>query len=487
MTNARPLARSAALAQRAARVIPGGVSSSLRAMDPPRIFVRAQGQHVWDADGNQYVDYNNAFGPVILGHAHPAVEQRVHETLQQIDILGIGATELEITLAERLQGHVPSLERVLFCNSGSEATYHAIRVSRASTGRTVLVKFQGGYHGWHDSVAANVITPPERLGSLDPISKGMLPDAMANLIVLRFNDLAQLEETMARRGDEIAAVIIEPVMHTIGCVVPTQPFMDALRRTTAEHGTILIFDEVVTGFRHDLGGYQAICGIRPDLTTFAKAMANGYPIAALGGRADIMDHFNTRAGGDVMFGGTYNGHAVGVSAALATLDILEADNRAVHRRIYALGDAMRRGLEEITAKLGLTATPTNFGSVWVCYFTDRIVRNYDDALTSDADLYVGLHRGLIDRGFLTVPINLKRNHITAAHTDDDIARTLQAAEDTLTELAARRVRPARSVRPGRAPATSTGPAPATPAGNTPSPIHAEPHAEPQPVTASLRR
>jgi len=268
----------------------------------------------------------------------------------------------------------------------------------------------------------------------------MLPDAMENLIVLRFNDVAQLEETMARRGDEIAAVILEPVIHTIGCVVPSQPFVDALRRTTAEHGSMLIFDEVVTGFRHDLGGYQAICGITPDLTTFAKAMANGYPIAALGGRADVMDRFNTRVGGDVMFGGTYNGHAVGTSAALATLAILEADDRAVHRHVFALGEQMRLGLAQITDRLGITATPTSFGSVWVCYFTDRVVRNFDDALTNDAALYIGLHQGLIDRGFLTVPLNLKRNHITAAHTEDDIARTLQAAEDTLTVLATNRVR-----------------------------------------------
>jgi glutamate-1-semialdehyde 2,1-aminomutase len=410
-------------------------------MHPPRVFVRAKGSRVWDADGNEYVDYNNAFGPVILGHADERVEARVHETLQQIDIIGIGAMELEVQLAERIRGLVPSIEKVLFANSGSEATYHAIRVSRAFTQRQVIVKFQGCYHGWHDYIAANVISKPENLGHMDPTSAGMLPDAMENLIVLRFNDVAQLEETMARRGDEIAAVILEPVIHTIGCVVPSQDFVDALRRTTAEHGTMLIFDEVVTGFRHHLGGYQAICGIRPDLTTFAKAMANGYPIAALGGRADVMDRFNTRPGGDVMFGGTYNGHAVGTSAALATLDALEAGDRAIHRRVFALGEQMRRGLEEITARLGITARPTNFGSVWVCYFTDRIVRNFDDALTSDASLYVGLHQGLIDRGFLTVPLNLKRNHITGAHTEEDIARTLQAAEDTLTALAAHRVRP----------------------------------------------
>ena len=418
--------------------MPGGVSSSLRALDPPRIFVRAKGSHVWDADGNDYVDYNNGFGPIILGHAHPGVEAKVHETLQQIDVLGLGATELEIQLAEKLKEHVPSIEKVLFANSGSEATYHAIRVSRAFTDRRVIVKFQGCYHGWHDYIAANVISRPERVGSLDPISAGMLPDAMENLIVLRYNDVEQLEETMARRGHEIAAVILEPIVHTIGCVVPSQDFVDVLRRTTAEHGSILIFDEVVTGFRHHLGGYQAICGIRPDLTTFAKAMANGYPVAAVGGRADVMDRFNTRVGGDVMFGGTYNGNAMAMSAALATIAVLEADDRAVHRRIYALGEQMRLGLEGIVDRLGITARPTSFGSVWVLYFTDRPVRNFDDALASDARLYVDFHRGLLDRGFLVVPINLKRNHFTAAHTDEDLARTLQAAEDVLRELSVRR-------------------------------------------------
>ena len=435
------LDRSAELAARASRSMPGGVSSSLRAMDPPRIFTRAQGSHVWDADGNDYIDYNNGFGPIILGHAHPAIEAAVHETLQHIDVLGLGATELEIRLAEKLKEHVPSIEKVLFANSGSEATYHAIRVSRAFTKRNVIVKFQGGYHGWHDYIAANVISPAGRVGgtaATDPISSGMLPDALENLLVLRFNDVEQLEETMRRRGHEIAAVIIEPVVHTIGCVVPSQAFMDALRRTTREQGTILIFDEVVTGFRHHLGGYQAIAGIRPDLTTFAKAMANGYPVAALGGRADIMDRFNTRVGGDVMYGGTYNGNAMAMSGALATIAALEADDRAVHRRIYSLGEQMRIGLEGIVDKLGITARPTSFGSVWVLYFTDRPVRSYDDALTNDAKLYVDFHRGLLDRGFLVVPINLKRNHFTAAHTDEDLARTLQAAEDVLRDMSVRR-------------------------------------------------
>ncbi len=434
------LTRSAELSARAQQSIPGGVSSSLRLLDPPRVFVRASGSRVWDADGNEYTDYNNAFGPIILGHANPAVEARVHATLQQIDMIGIGATELEIELAEKVRSHVPSIEKILFTNSGSEATYHAIRLARAATGRRVIVKFQGCYHGWHDYTAANVISRPDRLGGIDPTSAGMLPDAMENLVVLRFNDVEQLEETMTRRGHEIAAVILEPVMHTIGCVVPSESFVEALRRTTAQAGSVLIFDEVVTGFRHHLGGYQAICGIRPDLTTFAKAMANGYPIGAVGGRADLMDHFNTRPGGDVFFGGTYNAHPLAMSAGLATIEALEADDRAIHRRTWALGEQMRQGLEAIVDRLGITARPTSFGSVWVLYFTDRVVRNYDDALTNDAELYVGFHRGLLERGFLVVPINLKRNHITAAHTAEDIARTLQASEDTLVELSHSRQR-----------------------------------------------
>jgi glutamate-1-semialdehyde 2,1-aminomutase len=436
MTRTMPsTTRSAEIARRAEQIIPGGVSSSLRALDPPRVFVRAKGSRVWDADGNEYVDYHNAFGPIILGHADPGVEAAVHRTLEGIDLMGLGSTELEVRLAEKIRSHVPSIEKVLFCNSGSEATYHAIRVSRAATGRRLIVKFQGCYHGWHDSIAANVISAPERVGTIDPISTGMLPGAMDNLIVLRFNDVEQLEETMAGRGDEIAAVILEPIIHTIGCVVPSQSFMDALRRTTAEHGTVLIFDEVVTGFRHDLGGYQAICGIRPDLTTFAKAMANGYPVAAVGGRADLMDRFNSRPGGDVMYGGTFNGHPLAMSAALATIEALEAGDRAIHRRIFALGERMRLGLEAIVDRLGISARPTSFGSVFVLYFTDLQVRNFDDALTSNEDLYVGFHKGMLERGFLMLPLNLKRNHITAAHTDEDISRTLQAAEDTLMGLA----------------------------------------------------
>lgn len=429
--------RSAALAARAQELIPGGVSSSLRFLDPPLVFTRARGSHIWDADGREYVDFHAGFGPIILGHADDRVRERAMETAAEIDVIGAGSSELEIQLAEKIREHVPSAERVLFSNSGSEATYHAIRVSRAATGRPLVVKFQGCYHGWHDYIAANVISRADRVGTIDPISSGILPQALDWLVILPFNDVEALETLMRERGHEIAAVILEPVIHTIGCVVPTTEFMTALRRTTLETGSVLIFDEVVTGFRHDLGGYQAICGIMPDLTTFAKAIANGYPLAVLCGRADLMDRFNTRPDGTVMFGGTYNGHPMSLAAALATIEILEADDRAIHRRLFRLGATIQAGLEGIVDRIGLIATPASFGSVFVCYFTEGRVLSFDDALTSDAELYVAFHRGMTERGFLMLPLNLKRNHLMAAHSDEDVARMLQAAEDVLGRLAGR--------------------------------------------------
>jgi glutamate-1-semialdehyde 2,1-aminomutase len=438
----RPLERSLQITSDAARLLPGGVSSSLRALEPPRVFVKAKGSRLWDADGNEYVDYHCAFGPIILGHADDRVRARAMAAIDDIDIVGAGSTLLEIELARRIQEHVPSAERILFSNSGSEATFQAIRVSRRATGRKLLVKFQGCYHGWHDYVAANVISRADRMGTIDPISTGVLPQALEWLAVLPFNDVDALESFMARQGDEVAAVILEPVIHTIGCVPASAEFVAALRRTTSDHGAVLLFDEVVTGFRHDLGGYQGIMGDRPDLTTFAKAMANGYPIAVVCGRADLMERFNTSAGGDVLFGGTYNGGPLSVAAALATIEALEADDRAIHRRLFALGERMRAGLQEICDRLGITARAANFGSVFVLYFTDREVRSFDDALTSDAELYVSFHREMCERGFLMPPMNLKRNHLTAAHTAEDVDRTLEAAEGALGSLAARRQRPA---------------------------------------------
>lgn len=418
----------------ASEVIPGGVNTSLRRIVPPLVFTRAQGAIITDAEGREYIDYHAAFGPMLLGHNFEAVNQRVRDAMQRLDLVGVGVTDLEIALARKICAHIPSAEKVLFCNSGSEATYQAIRLARAITGRKKIIKFQGCYHGWHDAVALNVISPAEKLGGRDPLSAGSLAEVVEATLVCRFNDLDDVERTIRENPGEIAALILEPIPHNIGCVLPKPGFLEGLRELTRQHGILLIFDEVVTGFRHDLGGYQKICGMIPDLTTLGKAMANGYPIAALCGRRDLMDHFNTHPEGNVFFAGTYNGHPIGCAAALATIEILET--QPVHEHIFRLGERMRSGLREIVERLGVRATVAGFGSVFVLYFLEGPIASYDDLLRNDSRLFVAYRRKLIERGIFELPLNLKRNHISFSHTEAQIEQSLQVAEDVLRELIA---------------------------------------------------
>lgn len=419
------LSRSEALSVQARRVIPGGVNSALRSIIPSLVFVRATRSKIYDADDKEYIDHHLAFGPIILGHCHPEVNRRVSQTLETIDLIGAGATQLEIDLAARIVQHIPSAESVLFCNTGTEATYHALRLARAVTGRRRVIKFQGCYHGWHDYVLMNFITPPDRMGRLDPGSTGMLQEAIESTTVLRFNDTDELERTIGRHGADIAAVIIEPIAHNVGTIMPAPGFLPMLRALTRDRGIVLIFDEVITGFRHNLGGYQAICGVMPDLTTVGKAMANGYPLAALVGRRDFMSRFTT-AGGDVAYAGTYNAHPLGVSAAMATLDALQREG--VYAQLFAEGDRLRMGLADIVRRLGIRASVSGFGSVWTVYFMDGPIVSYDDLLRNDTTADLAFRRELIARGIFCLPSPLKRNHLCAAHTPADIDKTLEAAE-----------------------------------------------------------
>ena len=328
--------------------MPGGINSCLRHIEPQIIPVKAVGAYFDDIDGKRYIDYHGAFGPPILGHADPTVADRVTELLADYDIMGVGVSILEIQLARKLVEHVPSIEKVLLCNSGSEATYHALRLCRAVTGRKKVLKFQGCYHGFHDSIALNVISPASKIGCIDPLSTGSLSEVLQNTIVCGFNDLDQVEDAAKKHSGEIAAIILEPIQHNIGCVLPQGNFLRGLRELTLRHDIILIFDEIITGFRHGLGGYQKLCEVTPDLTTLGKAMANGYPIAALGGRTELMDRFNTRDGGDVFFAGTYNGHPIACAAALSTIESLE--DPASYQHLFKLGDEMRHGLHEIMVR-----------------------------------------------------------------------------------------------------------------------------------------
>ena len=275
---------NASLFERATAVTPGGVNSGTRGLKDPIVWERAEGAYMFDADGKRYLDYHAAFGPIILGHNHPAVNEAVARAMTQVDLTGVGTTELEIRLAEKVVQHVPSAEMALIFGSGTEATYLAQRLARAVTGRMKLVKFQGCFHGWHDYLLMNIISAPEKIGQKDPASAGMLPEAIDNTIVLPFNDSEALESAIKAQGDDIAAIILEPIPHNIGCVLPRPEFVQTLRSLCDKHGIVLIFDEVITGFRHGLGGYQETLGILPDLTTMAKAIANGYPCAVLAGR-----------------------------------------------------------------------------------------------------------------------------------------------------------------------------------------------------------
>ena len=398
------------LAARAAAVIPGGVNSGQRQVAglEDLVIASTSGSTFTDGHGRVFTDYHSAFGPPLLGHNDPDVDGAVAAAGRTVDLMGVGVTQVEVELAERLVAAVPSVEKVLL----------------TATGRRHVLKFQGCYHGWHDSVAMNVISPAERVGSKDPLSQGILPEVLDATIVCPFNDAAAVERALSEH--DVAAIILEPIPHNIGCVLPRPGFLERLRQLATKHGTVLVFDEVITGFRHSLGGYQAIAGVTPDLTTLGKAMANGWPVSALGGRADLMDLFSTTPGRPAFFAGTFNGHPATAAAALATVDKLQRE--PVHEHVFALGERARVGLRTLYERLGVPAVVAGFGSVFVTYFLEGPVESYDDLLRNDVDLFVGYRRELMQEGIFELPLNLKRSHFSYAHTDDDVDRLLEATE-----------------------------------------------------------
>jgi glutamate-1-semialdehyde 2,1-aminomutase len=420
------------LAARAAAVIPGGVNSGQRRVPglEELVIAATSGSTFTDGDGTTYTDYHAAFGPPLLGHNDTDVDSAVASAARTVGLMGIGVTRIEVELAERIVELVPSVEQVLLTETGSAATFHAIRVARAATGRRHIVKFQGCYHGWHDSVAMNVISLPENVGRRDPISQGGIPEVTEATIVCRFNDAEDVERAL--REQDVAAIILEPIPHNIGAVLPRPGFLERLRELCDEHGTVLIFDEVITGFRHALGGYQSICGVMPDLTTMGKAMGNGWPISALGGKRELMELFSTTPGRPAFFAGTFNGHPPTAAAALATIDKLEREH--VHDHVFALGERTRAGLREVYARAGVPVVVSGYGSVFVTYFLEGEVRSYDDLLANDVDLFVGVRRELMRHGIFELPLNLKRSHFSFAHTDEDVDRLLEATEASIATV-----------------------------------------------------
>jgi len=417
------------LARRAAAVIPGGVNSGQRRVPglEDLVVTATSGATFTDASGTVYTDYHSAFGPPLLGHNDPDVDAAVTRVAGAVDNMGVGVTRVEVELAEQLVDCVPSIEQVLLTATGSEATFHALRLARVATGRRHIVKFQGCYHGWHDAVAMNVISPAERIGHKDPLSQGILPEVVDATIVLPFNDPAAVEEALSEH--DVAAIVLEPIPHNIGAVLPAPGFLERLRELATRHGAVLVFDEVITGFRHGLGGYQSVAGVTPDLTTLGKAMANGWPISALGGKAELMQLFSTTPGRPAFFADTFNGHPGMAAAALATIEKLRRE--PVHEHVFRLGERARTGLREVYDRLGVPVVVSGFGSVFVTYFLEGPVERYEDLLANDVDLFIGYRRELMKHGIFELPLNLKRSHVSYAHTDADVDRLLEATETSV--------------------------------------------------------
>ncbi|HEY3883052.1 MAG TPA: aspartate aminotransferase family protein [Trebonia sp.] len=426
---------TADLIEEARTFIPGGVNSAGRAMGRPYGFRAAAGAYLTDLDGRRFVDYHAAFGAILLGHCDPRVNAAVAETFGAIDLTGFGISELEVECARMVAALYPSIEMSVTTMSGTEATFQAVRLARGITGRKYIVKFQGCFHGWHDAVARNVASPAARIYQLDPMSSGILDDALNSTLIAEFNDLGSVEELFERYPEQIAGVILEPVPHNVGTLLPEPGFLQGLRDITTANGSLLIFDEVITGFRHAPGGYQQIAGVSPDLTSFGKAMGNGFAVAGLGGSAAVMSHFSS-AGGDVLLAGTFNGNPASMAAAIKTMALISDPEVGFHQHVYALGDRMRAGLREITARHSIPSVVTGQGSVFVVYFLDGEIHGYKDLLRNNDAAYEAFHRRMTDEGFLMYPMTLKRNHISGAHSAEDIDRTLEAADKVLGAMAA---------------------------------------------------
>ncbi|MFI9741598.1 aspartate aminotransferase family protein [Streptomyces sp. NPDC052494] len=416
---------SAGLLQRALKVMPGAANSWTRWTDVPVSIARTEGARVWDVDGREYLDMHGAFNAIVLGHCFPQLTRAVAEQAGRLTLVGIGRTPQEVELAERLVKHIPSAEQALLAPSGSDATYSAIRLARAATGRACVVRFDGCFHGPHDYVLRSAADDDPADGvSAD----GVLNAAAHTVITCPYNDLEAVTDTFARRGEEIAAVIVEPLAFNAS-LAPEPGFLEGLRQLADEHGALLIFDEVISGFRVGLGGAQALYGVMPDLTTLGKALGNGFAVAALVGPERHMRRFATTPGGQVPYSGTHNGNGVAVAAANATIGVMERE--PVHEHLARLGERMRDGLRSIAAECDVPAVVTGHGSIFNILFTDTTPRTFADVLRADERLSVAYRSELLARGVLVMPLPNMRAQLTYSHTDDDIDRALDLSRDAL--------------------------------------------------------
>jgi glutamate-1-semialdehyde 2,1-aminomutase len=423
--------RSKEAFERARQVLVGGVNSPVRAFGSvggtPVIVDRAAGAHLWDVDGNSYIDYVCSWGALILGHADPRIAAAVADQACRGTSYGM-TTELEVELATMLRGAIPSLQRVRLVSSGTEATMSAIRLARAATGRDLIVKFEGCYHGHADSFLSKA---GSGLATLGIAASPGVPQAVAALTLdAPYNDLAAVERIFAAHGDAIAAVIVEPVAANMGVVLPALGFLEGLREITRRHGALLIFDEVITGFRLCYGGAQQRFGIEPDLTTLGKIIGGGLPVAAYGGRQDLMERVAPL--GPVYQAGTLSGNPLAMRAGIETLKRLSASG--FYESLDRKGAQLAAGITQALAESGVAGQVARVGSLLTLFFTGDPVRNYDDARRSDTKKFAAFFRSMLDRGVLLAPSQFEAAFVSAAHTDDDIALTGSACRKTLVEM-----------------------------------------------------
>jgi glutamate-1-semialdehyde 2,1-aminomutase len=429
---ARSTARSEALMARARELFPGGVSSPVRAFrgvgGEPFVVERGEGARIWDVDGNEYLDYVLSWGPLVLGHAAPVVLDALRAVMERGTSFGI-PTGLEVELAELVRDRMPHVEMLRFVSSGTEATMSALRVARAATGRDLLLKFDGCYHGHGDSFLVRAGSGVATLGL--PNSPGV-PDALAALtLTTSFNDVAGVEAALRAHTGRVAAIFVEPVIGNAGFIPPDPAFLPALRRLADEHGALLVFDEVMTGFRIAIGGATERFGVTPDLVTLGKVIGGGVPVAAYGGRRDLMEQ--VAPSGPVYQAGTLSGNPLAMSAGIATLRALTPE---VHESIAARTRALVEGMRGIAARRGVPFTADSAGSMFGFFFREEPVRSFTDAKTADVELFRRFFHAALARGVYLAPSAFEAGFTSAAHGDAEIALTLERLDSALAEARA---------------------------------------------------
>ncbi len=418
------------LQRRAETLLPGGVDSPVRAFravggEPPFV-VRAEGAYLWDADGNRYLDYFGSWGPMILGHAAPQVVKAVQEAAARGVSFG-ASTPTEADLAEMVRQAFPSIEMLRFVSSGTEATMSAIRLARAFTGRKYFIKFEGCYHGHSDALLVKAGSGIATLGI--PGSAGVPEENIQHTLALPFNDIAAVEEAFTRYNAKIACIIVEPVVGNAGCIPPKPGYLQALRAITAREGTVLIFDEVMTGFRLALGGAQELFGIQPDMTCLGKILGGGLPCGAFGGRAEIMRLLAPL--GPVYQAGTLSGNPLAMAAGIATVGTLVEQRDTVYPQLEKVSAAVAEGMATIAGDAGVAVTTNRVGSMFTWFFTGDPVTDYDSASRSNTKQFAAFHRAMLDRGVWLPPSQFEAAFLGAAHGEEEIRATLAAAKDAL--------------------------------------------------------